>query len=241
MNPNVLIYELFYREHELSLIKHARLLFAADKRTSRQSSFLHLRLCRRYITRTKDTVFRHYEHSTSRVPGRSYKLRNEDLLKVRRRAADVVLANVAVVEVAHVRVLEDALQALHREVRQLSVNRELVQVVHRVTGPDPLALQVVRLYAGLRVGQLVAALLLLPLARAVLYDTRRERSHADLYLAGSLGGQQLHLQNRTFSRCAGDYVKRTLSLAFIAAKRPMKRSVDGASTFFMPGMHFLGS
>ena len=53
----------------------------------------------------------------------------------------------------------------------------------------------IRLYARLRVYQIVP-----PLFRPVLDDPRRERSHVDLYLAGSLRGQQLHLQNSTFSR-----------------------------------------
>lgn len=53
------------------------------------------------------------------------------------------------------------------------------------------------MYTGFRVGrQLRAAAVFLVLSsilRTVLYDTRRERSHVDLYLAGSLRGQQLHL------------------------------------------------
>lgn len=111
-----------------------------------------------------------------------------------------MFAYVAVVEVTHVGVLQDALQILHREIRQLSIDGQLVEVVHRVTGRDPIGLQMVGLYAGLRVGRqlrVATALLVLAILRAVLYDTRRERSHADLYLAGSLRGQQLHLGSLT--------------------------------------------
>lgn len=105
-----------------------------------------------------------------------------------------MFAYVAVVEIAHVGVLQDALQALHRQVRQFLGDDQFIQVVHRVTGPDPLGLQMIGLYAGFRVGQsrdvAAALLVLLPIIRAVLYDTRRERSHVDLYLpAGALRGQ----------------------------------------------------
>lgn len=169
-----------------------------------QASLLrfYLRTCRYYITRinTRDTVFRLSKRSAHCA---SYELGDKDLLEVRRRAADFVLAYVAVVEIAHAGILQDALQALHREIRQFLVYGQLVQVVHRVTRPDPLGLQMIRLYAGLRVDQLrvAAAHLVLSVVSAVLYDARRERSHADLYLTGSLRGQQFHLQSRTFSRC----------------------------------------
>jgi len=123
----------------------------------------------------------------------SYEFRDENLLEVGGRAADVVLAYVAVVEIAHVRVLQDALQALHRKIRQFLDGGQFIQVVHRVTGPDPLSLQLIGLYAGFDIDQPCVAdalLALLPILDAVLYDTRRERSHVDLYFpAGTLRGQ----------------------------------------------------
>lgn len=154
-----------------------------------------------YITRINDTVFRLFRNALIHCV--SYELGDEDLFEIRHRAADFVLAYITVVEIAHAGILQDALQALHRQARQFFVDGQLVQVVHRVTRSDPLGLQMIRLYAGLRVDQpcVAAALLVLSIVRAVLYDTWRERSHADLYLAGTLRGQQFHLQNRTFSRC----------------------------------------
>ena len=94
-------------------------------------------------------------------------------------------AYVPVVQVTDVRVPQGALQALDRKIRPFPF--QPVQIVHRVTVPYSRLLQVIRLYARLRVHLLRSP---------ALDDPRRERSHADLYLAASLRGQQLHLQNR---------------------------------------------
>lgn len=158
--------------------------------TSWWKNFDNLRACRCYITRTNDAVFL----NVLRYIWISYEFGDKNLLEIGSRAADVVLAYVAVVEIAHIRILQDALQTLYRKIRQLLDGSQFVQVVHRVTGPDPLSLQLIGLYAGFGIGQSRVAdalLALLPiLPGAVLYDTRRERSHADLYFpAGTLRGQ----------------------------------------------------
>lgn len=131
--------------------------------------------------------------SFERLQWISYEFRDKNLLEVGGRTADVVLAYVAVVEIAHVRVLQDALQALYRKIRQFLGGGQFIQVVHRVTGPEPLSLQLIGLYAGFDIGQSRVAnalLALLSILRAVFYDTRRERSHVDLYFpAGTLRGQ----------------------------------------------------
>ena len=121
----------------------------------------------------------------------SYKFSNEDFLEIRCRSANVVSANVPIVQIADVRVLQRALQALDRQIRHLSFDRQFVEIVHRVAGAYSRFLQVIRLYARLRVHRIAP-----PLFRLVLDDPRRERSHADLYLVGSLRGQQFHLQNQ---------------------------------------------
>lgn len=129
----------------------------------------------------------------------SYELGDEDLLEIRRRSAYVVFAYVAVIQITHVRIFQNALQALHREVRQFPIDDQFVQIVHRVTRSDSFGLKMIGMYNGLRVRrQLCAANVILDLfsiLRTVLYDTRRERSHVDLYLADSLRGQQLHLRS----------------------------------------------
>ena len=121
----------------------------------------------------------------------SDELGDVDLLEVGRRAADVVPADLAVVEVADVRAPEDALEALDGEGRRLGGGRprvrrrvELVQVVQRVARQQ-LALQLVRLDDGLRAARH------LQLIR--LDYAGREAAHATLTLRRALRRRRLLL------------------------------------------------